>query len=76
MLQVRNIPDALHEELKRRAEARGLTLTRYVQEILEREVARPPADEILERIARRPGVDLGATAAEILREERRREGLR
>jgi len=42
-LQVRDIPEPLHRELKRRAEARGETLTDYVQGILERAVARPPA---------------------------------
>lgn len=72
MIQVRNVPDALHRELLQRAKARGIPLTRYLQDVLEREVARPPADEILERIAARPPVDLGKTAAQILREERER----
>ena len=44
MIQVRNVSDKLHRELMRRARARGRTLTDYVEEILEREVARPPAD--------------------------------
>lgn len=70
MLQVRNVPDELHAELVRRAERRGQTLTAYVQGILEREVARPPAREVHERIAAREPVDLGRPAAEILREER------
>lgn len=71
MIQVRNVPDELHGELVRRAEKRGQTLTAYIQEILEREVARPPALEVQERIAAREPVDLGRPAAEILREERR-----
>lgn len=71
MIQVRNVPDALHRELRRRARQRGVPLTRYIQDILEREVARPPADEIVERITARPGIDLGRSAAELLREERR-----
>lgn len=44
-------------------------------EILEREASRPPADEIVERVARRSAVDLGKSAAELLREERRERGL-
>jgi hypothetical protein len=71
MIQVRNVPERLHKELVRRATKRGLTLTGYVEEILEREVSRPPADEVFERIRRRPVVDLGITAAELIREERR-----
>ena len=54
-LQVRDVPDPLHRELKRRAKARGETLTDYVQGILEREITRPPAEEVFQRIAcRRP----------------------
>lgn len=70
MIQVRHVPERLHRELVRRARARGMTLTDYVEGILEREVARPPAEEVFERIARRSLVDLGRSAADILREER------
>ncbi len=74
MVQIRNVPDTLHRELVRRAKARRLTLTRYLQEVLEREVSRPPADEIVERVAARAPVDLGKTAADLLREERHERG--
>jgi plasmid stability protein len=69
-LQVRDIPDPLHRELKRRARNRGESLTDYVQGILEREVARPPAEEVFRRIESRRPVDLGKSAAELIREER------
>ncbi len=69
-LQVRDVPDALHGELKRRAKSSGQTLTDYVQEILEREVARPPAEEVFERIRSREPVDLDGDAAGLIREER------
>ena len=72
MIQVRNVPDRLHRELVRRARARGETLTEYVERVLEREVARPEAAEVFERIARRSSVDLGKPAAELIREERAR----
>lgn len=70
MLQVRNILERLHRELRKRAKLRGQTLTDYVQEILEREVARPPADEIFDRIESRAPVDLDIRVADIIREER------
>jgi len=70
MIQVRNVPDRLHKELVRRAKAKGQTLTDYIQEILEREVARPPREEVFERIAGRTPVKLNQPAAEIIREER------
>jgi plasmid stability protein len=70
MIQVRNVPDRLHRELVRRARARGQSLTDYVQDILEREVARPPAAEVFERVSRRTPVRLAGRAAELIREER------
>ncbi|MBI4729820.1 MAG: hypothetical protein HY775_10025 [Acidobacteria bacterium] len=70
MIQVRNVPDRLHRELVRRAKARGQALTDFLQEILEREAARPPADEVFERIEARTPVRLRARAAELIREER------
>lgn len=70
MIQVRNVPDRLHKEVARRAKARGQTLTDYIQELLEREVARPPAAEVFDRIEARPSVNLGRRAADLIREER------
>lgn len=70
MIQVRNVPDRLHRELARRARSRGKTLTDYIQEILEREVARPPADEVFDRVAKRTGVRLPVSAAELVHEDR------
>lgn len=70
MIQVRNVPDRLHGELVRRARARNETLTQYVQGILEREVSRPPVQEVLDRVRSREPVRLDRPVAEILREER------
>jgi plasmid stability protein len=70
MIQVRNVPDRLHWELARRARARGQTLTDYIQKILEREAARPEAEEVFERAARHSRVELGRAATDLIREER------
>jgi hypothetical protein len=70
MIQVRNVPERLHRELVRRARARGETLTQYVQRVLEREVARPPVSELLERVRARDAVRLDRPAGEWIREER------
>lgn len=74
MIQVRNVPDRLHRELVRRARNRGETLTQYVQTVLEREVERPLAEEILQRVRSRTPVPLDAPVAEVIREERRVRG--
>ena len=72
MIQVRNVPDRLHRELIQRARSRGQTLTEFIEQILQREVARPPAEEVFERIAGRTPVNLRQSAAARMREERRR----
>jgi antitoxin FitA len=58
MIQVRNVPDRLHRELKRRARSRGQTLTAYVEDILEREASTPLPEEVYERIRRRELVEI------------------
>jgi plasmid stability protein len=58
MIQVRNVPERLHRELTRRARRRGQTLTAFVEEILEREAARPAPDEVAVRIRGREPVDV------------------
>ena len=70
MIQVRSVPDKLHRELVRRARRRGVTLTHYIQQILEREVARPPIEDVFKRIAKLPRVDIGRPVEEIIREAR------
>jgi antitoxin FitA len=70
MIQVRHVPDALHAELVRRARHKGMTLTDYVQEVLEREVARPLPEELFERVATREAVELDGPVAELIRGER------
>lgn len=71
MIQVRNVPDSLHRALVRRAHARGQTLTAYVQEVLEREVARVDRREVVRRLRELPPVPLDRPVAELLREARR-----
>lgn len=75
MIQVRNVSDRLHRELKRRAKSRGQSLTAFVQEILEREVARPDPQEVYDRIeARGPLIEGDFDFAAIIRAERREAG--
>jgi antitoxin FitA len=70
MIQVRNVPEELHRKLTRRAKVRGLTLTDYLQQVLEREVSRPLPEEVFTRIRSRESVDLPTGVAEVLRDER------
>ena len=70
MIQVRNVRAELHAELVRRAKLRGKTLSGFIEDLLEREIERPPAEEVFEEIRRRPRVKLPKPVAEYIREER------
>ena len=66
-LQVKNMPDALHERLRRHARKHNRTMSALVVSAVEHELARWAWRE---RLARRPKTDLGVDAATLLAEER------
>ena len=67
-LQVRNMPDDLHERLRRHARDNNCTMSAAVLIAVERELERW---EWRKRLAQRPRTDLGLEAATLLAEERR-----
>ncbi len=70
MLQVRNVPEDVHAELRRRAQAAGVSLSEYVLRELERVAARPLIEEVLARSAsRRLDISM-ADVVETIRAER------
>lgn len=66
-LQVKNIPDELHERLRRHAREHNCTISAAVLTAVERELARW---EWRERLAQRPQTELGVPAADLLYAER------
>jgi plasmid stability protein len=54
-IQIRNVPDRTHRELRTRAAAAGMSLSDYALAELERVAARPPVAEVLRRASARPG---------------------
>ena len=71
MVQIRNVPDALHRTLKGRAADAGQTLSDYLLAELERLAVRPTREEMLARIHGRTRVKLKTPAAVVIREERK-----
>jgi plasmid stability protein len=66
-LQVKNLPDILHQRLRRYAQKHHRTISDIVLEAIEREMAR---HEWREKLSRRPTTDLGGSAASLLEQER------
>lgn len=54
-IQIRNVPESTHRELRSRAAAAGMSLSTYALEELERLAARPSVAEVLRRAGSRSG---------------------
>lgn len=68
-LQVKNIPEELHERLRQHARKNNTTISQTVISAVERELERV---EWLDRLAERPETSLGVSAASVIIEERKR----
>jgi hypothetical protein len=66
-IQVKDVPEELHEALRRRAIQEGMTLADYVLDLIRRDLGLPSRREWLERLATREPVDIqpGAIAEDI-----------
>jgi plasmid stability protein len=70
MIQVRNVPDALHRKLKARAAEEGVSLSDFLLAELRRVAERPTRRDVLAQIADREPVTLRRSAANLVRDER------
>lgn len=74
MVQIRNVPDDIHRELKSRAALSGKTLSDFLLSKLQEIVSIPTKEEMWERLKSREQVHLGSSVADILRDEREKRG--
>ncbi|HYC65422.1 MAG TPA: hypothetical protein VEC14_11885 [Reyranellaceae bacterium] len=70
MIQIRNVPDALHRRLKSRAALAGMSLSDYLLQQIREVAERPTIDELRARLARRSAVVLSIDTADAIRAER------
>jgi len=70
MIQIRNVPEALHRELKSRAALSGMSLSEYLLNEIRQVAERPTLDQLRARLDRRPGITLSLAPAEAVRAER------
>jgi hypothetical protein len=70
IIQVKNVPPAVHGELRRRAEQEGLTIRDYVLKLIERDQRLPSKTDWLARVAELEPVAVSQSAAEVIREAR------
>jgi plasmid stability protein len=73
MIQIRNVPDALHRRLKSRAALAGMSLSDYLLGEIRQVAERPTLDELRARLERHPGVTPSVPPAQAIRAERDRQ---
>ncbi len=70
LIQIRNVPEALHRELKSRAALAGMSLSDYLLNEIRQVADRPTLDQLRARLDRRPAVTLSLAPADAVRAER------
>jgi plasmid stability protein len=70
MIQVRDVPNAVHSTLKSRAAREGMSLSDFIKRELQRVAERPTMQEWLENTRRMKPISAKKTAAQIIRELR------
>jgi plasmid stability protein len=70
MIQLRNVPDALHRSLKARAAMAGMSLSDYLLTEIREIAERPTLAEMRDRLRTRKAVTLSLDTARLVREER------
>jgi len=70
MIQLRNVPDALHRSLKARAAMAGMSLSDYLLAEIREIAERPTLAELRERLHQRKPVEVQLDTARMVREER------
>ncbi len=69
-LQIRNVPDDLHRQLKARAALEGQSLSEYALGELRRAMQRPTRRDVAERVAAFERIVVSESAADAVRAER------
>jgi len=71
MIQIRNVPDALHRSLKARAAMAGMTLSDYLLTEINEIAERPTLAEFRDRLHKRKPVSVQIDTAGMVREGRK-----
>jgi plasmid stability protein len=75
MIQIRNVPEELHRELKARAAQEGMTLSDYLLAEIRDVAVRPSMRQWLDNVSQREPVQTSLTSSEAIHLERERAPL-
>ncbi len=72
MIQIRDVPETLHRQLKSRAALAGMSLSGYLLDEIRRIASQPTLGELRARLAQRSAVNPSIPPADAVRAERDR----
>jgi plasmid stability protein len=72
MIQIRNVPEPLHRQLKSRAALAGMSLSDYLLGEISQVAERPSLAELRARMERRAAISPSMTPSDAVRAERDR----
>jgi len=75
-LQIRGIPVKTRDALRRKAESKGVSMSQYLIDLIGREVETMPLEQWIAWVRKNPPVDIGMSAADLLKEVRDEEDAR
>lgn len=70
MIQIRNVPENLHRQVKARAARAGMSLSDYLLDLVRRDLDRPEAEDLRRRVRELPAVYPAESAVDAVRAER------
>ena len=70
MIQIRNVPDEVHQKFKERAAREGMTLSDYIKNELKQTAEQPTMREWLESVEKLPKIKSKVNITKIIRKLR------
>ena len=70
MIQIRNVPDELHREIKVRAAKEAKTMSQFLLEMAQAKLRRPDIEALMKRVRSRPIDTSGFDATAFIRRQR------
>ena len=75
-LQIRGIPVKLRDDLRRKAESKGVSMSKYLIDLIDGDVEALPLDEWFALVRKDPPVKLRVSGAELVHEAEREDDAR
>lgn len=69
-LQIKNVPDDVHAQIRQRAAEDGVTISDYLLRVAENATKRPTIEEMVRRLQERGPIEVSIEPVDIIRADR------